>query len=170
MNIYPDLYLDNVKLINAELLKKNKIKGLIIDVDNTLIDYERNLLSGVEQWCEEIKSDGIKCMILSNSYKKDKVESVARALDIPYILFAKKPLKGGFLKAKDILDLKPSEIAVVGDQIFTDIIGANRVGMFSILVKQLGTKDIFITKVKRPIENHILKKYLEKKGTKDDVF
>ena len=52
MNVYPSLYLDSVKNINPTLLKKNNIKGLILDVDNTLIDYYRNLVEGAEKWCE----------------------------------------------------------------------------------------------------------------------
>ena len=65
MNVYPSLYLDSVKNINPTLLKKNNIKGLILDVDNTLIDYYRNLVEGAEKWCEELKNEGIKCIILS---------------------------------------------------------------------------------------------------------
>ena len=64
MNVYPSLYLDSVKNINPTLLKKNNIKGLILDVDNTLIDYYRNLVDGAEKWCEELKNEGIKCIIL----------------------------------------------------------------------------------------------------------
>ena len=162
MNVYPSLYLDSVKNINPTLLKKNNIKGLILDVDNTLIDYYRNLVEGAEKWCEELKNEGIKCIILSNSNKKRKVEEVADKLNIDYIMFAKKPLKSGFKRALSKLELKPEEVAVVGDQLFTDVIGAKRMNMFSILVKQVGEKDIFITKLKRPIENAIIKKYLEK--------
>lgn len=162
MNIYPSLYLDSVKNINPTLLKKNNIKGLILDVDNTLIDYYRNLVDGAEKWCEELKNEGIKCIILSNSNKRSKVEEVAEKLNIDYIMFAKKPLKSGFKRALNKLELKPEEVAVVGDQLFTDVIGAKRMNMFSILVKQVGEKDIFITKLKRPIENAIIKKYLEK--------
>lgn len=166
MNIYPSLYLDSVKNINPTLLKKNNIKGLILDVDNTLIDYYRKLVDGAEKWCEELKNEGIKCIILSNSNKRNKVEEVAEKLNIDYIMFAKKPLKSGFKKALSKLELKPEEVAVVGDQLFTDVIGAKRMNMFSILVKQVGEKDILITKFKRPIENAIIKKYLEKKGNK----
>ena len=162
MNVYPSLYLDSVKNINPTLLKKNNIKGLILDVDNTLIDYYRNLVEGAEKWCEELKNEGIKCIILSNSNKKRKVEEVAEKLNIDYIMFAKKPLKSGFKRALSKLELKPEEVAVVGDQLFTDVIGAKRMNMFSILVKQVGEKDIFITKLKRLIENAIIKKYLEK--------
>lgn len=164
MNVYPDLYLDNVTEINATLLKKNKIEGLILDVDNTLIDYYRNLIDGAEEWCEELKNEGIKCIILSNSNKKDKIEKVAKSLNIEYLMFAKKPMKSGFRKALDQMGLLPEKVAVVGDQLFTDVLGAKRMNMFSILVKQVGEKDIFITKLKRPIENAIINKYLKQKG------
>ncbi len=166
MNVYPDLYLDSVIDINATLLKKNKLEALILDVDNTLIDYYKNLIDGAEDWCENLKSEGIKCIILSNSNKKEKVETVAKKLGIKYVMFAKKPLKSGFKKALEKLEMKPEQVAVVGDQIFTDVVGAKRMKMFSILVKQVGEKDIFITKVKRPIENAIIKKYLREKGKK----
>lgn len=164
MNIYPNLYLDSVKNINPTLLKKNNISGLILDVDNTLIDYYKNMIEGLDKWCEEMKEEGIKCIILSNSNKKEKVETVAKKLDIDYIMFAKKPMKSGFKKALEKLKLKNSEVAVVGDQLFTDVLGAKRMDMFSILVKQVAEKDIFITKVKRPIENAIIKKYLKERG------
>ena len=166
MNLYPDLYLNSVIDINATLLKKNKLEALILDVDNTLIDYYKNLIDGAEDWCENLKSEGIKCIILSNSNKKEKVETVAKKLGIKYVMFAKKPLKSGFKKALEKLEMKPEQVAVVGDQIFTDVVGAKRIKMFSILVKQVGEKDIFITKVKRPIENAIIKKYLREKGKK----
>lgn len=166
MNLYPDLYLDSVKNINAELLKKNNIKGLILDVDNTLIDYYKNLVNGVEKWCEQLKTEGIKCIIVSNSHNKDKVSTVAEKLNIDYIMFAKKPFKSGFKKALKELELDAKDVAVVGDQLSTDVWGAKRMKMFSILVKQVDKKDIFVTKVKRPIENAIIRNYLKKKGAK----
>lgn len=164
MNIYPDLYLDSVKNINATLLKKNNILGLILDVDNTLIDFDKNLIEGAEKWCEEIKAEGIKCIIVSNTSKKSKAEDVAKKLDIDYINFAKKPFKGGFKKALELLNLKPEQVAVVGDQLFTDVVGARRMKMFSILVKQVDEKDLWYTAWKRPLEKKLMKKYLDKKG------
>lgn len=94
---------------------------------------------------------------------------VAEKLQIPYISFGMKPLKRGLNKAKKILDLKSENIAVIGDQIFTDVIGANRNKMFSILVKPLETKDIFITRIKRPLEEAIIRKYLKKRGEEENV-
>lgn len=116
-------------------------------------------LSGVEEWCKELRKEGIKFCIASNSNKKQKVEMVAKKLDIPYIFFAKKPLKLGLNRAARIMRLQQSEVAVVGDQIFTDVLGANRCKMYSVLVEPIEEKDIFITIIKRPIENCIKKRY-----------
>lgn len=81
---------------------------------------------GAKDWCNKLKEQNIKFYILSNTNKKEKVEKVAKELDIPYIMFAKKPFKKGFMKVKNTLSLEANEIAVCGDQIFTDVIGANR--------------------------------------------
>ena len=119
--------------------------------------------AGIVEWVKNIKANGIKICILSNSNKIDKVEAVAKLIESPYIFFGKKPLKSGFLRAQNILKLKAGNIAVVGDQIFTDVIGANRCGMFSILVKPIEEKDYLITKIKRPLEKMIIKSYQKKK-------
>ena len=157
--IYPKEYFNSVKDINIELLNKNNIKGLILDVDNTLISLDRKMPAGISNWAKNLKSKGIKMCILSNSDKLNKVEAVAKIIEAPYIFFGKKPLKSGFLRARDILKLPSENIAVVGDQIFTDVIGANRCGMFSILVKPIEEKDYLITRIKRPIEKFIIKRY-----------
>ena len=162
MILYPKIYLNNVKEITLEYLKENNIKGLILDVDNTLIDFDEQMLDGIEEWCESLKQNGIKFCIVSNSNKTRKVSNVAQKLDIPYINLAFKPSKKGLLRAKKILEIENKNIAVVGDQIFTDVIGANRCKMHSILVKPIKEKDIFITLIKRPIENIIIKIYLKK--------
>lgn len=161
--LYPKEYLNSVKDISLELLEKNNIKGLILDVDNTLINLDRKMPVGVSDWAKKIKASGIKICILSNSNKIKKVDEVAKIIEVPYIFFGKKPLKKGFLRAKEILKLNNENIAMVGDQIFTDIIGANRCNMFSILVKPIEEKDYLITRIKRPIERFIIKKYEKNK-------
>ena len=165
MNLYTKIYLNNVKEITYELLQENNIKGLILDVDNTLIDYYKNMPEGVEQWCKDLQKRNIKFCIASNSNKREKIKGVSEKLGIPYVFFAKKPLKMGLNKAKNIMGLKSEEVAVVGDQIFTDVLGANRCKMFSILVEPIKEKDILITIIKRPIENFIKSKY-KKNDTK----
>jgi HAD superfamily phosphatase (TIGR01668 family) len=162
MLLYPELYVNNVTEITMKILKNNNIKGILLDVDNTLIDYDKKIFDGVKPWIEFVKGQKIQACILSNTNKIEKVKKVAEELGIPYISFAQKPLKKGFKKAQKLLGLDAYSIAVVGDQIFTDVIGANRMGMFSVLTKPVDKRDIFVTRIKRPLENFIIKMYLRK--------
>ena len=166
MILYPKAYIEKVEQITANFLKENKINALILDVDNTLIDYNKNLSKDVINWAKLLKENGIKLYILSNTNKKEKVEKVAKALDIPYQNLAKKPFKSGFIKVKKILQEKSENIGVVGDQIFTDVIGANRCKMFSILVNPIDKKDYWYTAWKRPLENKIKEAYIKNKNKK----
>lgn len=162
MFIKPRAYLEKVEDITIEFLQKNNIKALILDVDNTLIDYDQNLSKDVEIWAKNLQGQGTKLYILSNSNNKAKVEKVSKKLGIPYMNFAQKPLKSGFKKVEKQLKEKSENIGVVGDQIFTDVIGGNRCKMFTILVDPIKEKDYWYTAWKRPIENRI-KKYISKK-------
>lgn len=122
MIFYPNIYLNNVKDIKLELLKENKIKGLLLDVDNTLIDFDLKILEGAKEWCESLKKNDIRLCILSNTNKIEKVKKVATELELPYINFAKKPFKTGFKRAVKLLELDAKNIGVVGDQIMTDVL------------------------------------------------
>ena len=127
MILYPKIIFNKVEEINIEFLNKNKLKALILDVDNTLIDTDKNLSDNVVKWARELKGQGVKLCILSNSHRVKKVKKVAEKLNIEnYLYFAKKPFKKGFIKIQKILNMKPENIGVVGDQIFTDIWGGNR--------------------------------------------
>ena len=162
MNIYPKAYLNKVQDITIQFLIENKIKALILDVDNTLIDYYKNLSDDVIEWAHGLQGQGIRMYILSNTNKKEKVEKVAKSLEIPYKLFARKPSKCGFMRIQKEIKIEPENIGVVGDQIFTDVIGGNRCKMFTILVDPVTPKDYWYTAWKRPIENRMKQKL--KKG------
>lgn len=170
MNIYPNAYLEKVQDISIEFLMKNNIKALILDVDNTLIDYYKNLSDEVIQWASEMKGQGVKLYILSNTNKKDKVEMVAKKLEIPFKSFAKKPSTKGFKRIQNEIDIPPENIGVVGDQIFTDVIGGNRSNMFTILVNPVTPKDYWYTAWKRPIENLVKQKIKNNKDKWEILF
>jgi len=163
MKIYPNEYLNSVTEISIEFMNKNNLKGLILDVDNTLIDFNKVLSNEIIKWCNELKQNGIKMCIVSNTNKLEKVRNVANKLDLNFYYFARKPFKSGFKKAQNYLELESENIGVVGDQIFTDIIGGNRMKMFSILVKPIDKRDILMTRIKRPLENLVIKSYIRKK-------
>lgn len=162
MILYPNKYFNKVEEITIEFLQKNKLKALILDIDNTLIDYNKNMSPDVIKWAKDLRGQGVKLYILSNTNHKEKVENVAKILDIPYRNLAKKPFKSGFLKVQKELGEKAENIGVVGDQIFTDIIGGNRCEMFTILVEPIDKKDFWYTAWKRPLENIIKKRYNNK--------
>lgn len=161
--IYPNEYFDKIDKITIEYLQKNKIKALILDMDNTLINVKEEMPENIENWAKGLKGQGVKLIIVSNSNKKSKIEKTANKIGIKYIVFAKKPLKSGLKKAMKILGEKPENIAVIGDQIFTDIIGGNRCKMKTILVDSLESKDFWYTAWKRPIENRIKRKITKEK-------
>ena len=169
--LYPNLYFKKIEDITIETLIKNKIKLLILDVDNTLIDYYKNLSENVINWAKEMKGQGIKLYILSNTNNEEKVKAVAKKLDIKYKHFAMKPLKRGFKYVQKETNIKPENIAVVGDQIFTDVIGGNRSNMFTILVDPIDEeKEYWYTAWKRPIENKIKNKYKTKEEKNKNVY
>ena len=161
--IYPDEYFDKIDDITIEYLKKHGIKALILDMDNTLINRSLEMPENVFSWAKEMEGQGVKLIIVSNSNKKEKLEKISNMLDVKYILFAKKPLKSGLMKAARLLGEEVSHIAVVGDQIFTDVIGGNRCKMYTILVESLDNKDFWYTAWKRPIENKIKEKTRNRK-------
>lgn len=161
--IYPNEYLDKIDKITIEYLQKNKIKALILDMDNTLINYKKEMPTHIEKWAKALKGQGVKLIIVSNSNRKEKLEKISKLLGIDYISFAKKPLKSGLMKAKKILNENVENIAVVGDQIFTDIIGGNRCKMYTILIDEIEKKDFWYTAWKRPIERWIKEKITKEK-------
>lgn len=159
---FPDRYINRITDIDSEFFKEEDIKGVIIDIDNTVIDVKKNLIDGLIEWNKELKDNEIEVVILSNTVDRPKVAKIANLLNIEYFIFGRKPNIGGFLKAKKHLGLPVENIAVIGDQIFTDVLGANRMGMLSILVNPLQEKnDYFLMRWRRPIEEAVLAKYLK---------
>lgn len=159
MIFYPNKYIKTIEEITIEFLQKNKIKALILDVDNTLVNYKKEMPERIEKWAKELQGQGTKLFIVSNSNDKEKLEKVSKKLrGIRYTYFAMKPLGKGLKKAQKELNVKPEEIAVVGDQIFTDVIGGNLCKMYTILVDALEEKDFWYTAWKRPIENKVKEK------------
>lgn len=157
MILYPNAYFNKVEDITIEFLQKNSIKALMLDVDNTLVDRSKVLSDNIITWVKQLRGQGVKLYILSNTNDIDKIKKISNELNIPYHSFAMKPLKRGFIKVQKKLGEKPENIAIVGDQIFTDIIGGNRCKMFTILVDPIKEQEFWYTAWKRPIEKKIKK-------------
>ena len=128
--IKPNVEFDIITDIGVDFLKENNIKGLILDVDNTLIDLSRNKIDGLDDWIDSIIKSGIKIAVVSNGRKKKQINLLTKKHGLIYVFFALKPFKSGIKKAKKELNLCYNEIAEIGDQIFTDVLVSNRTKMF----------------------------------------
>ncbi len=156
---YPDLILDSIYHIELESLHKNQIKGLIIDIDNTLVAWDIKEADELSmQWIKRMKENGIRVCLVSNN-TRDRVIKFNEQLQLFAVHSANKPTKRPFLKALKHLETHPSQTAVIGDQIFTDVWGANRLNMFSILVTPISPKEFPLIRIKRFFEKKVLKEY-----------
>ena len=165
MNLYiPYMYKKNIKDIDYLKLKKNNIKCLLFDLDNTIISYYDNVIKDdIINLFDDLKKDFI-VFIFSNSNKK-RVSKFNRYLNLDIIYSAKKPLSINFKKVLKNNNLQKSEVAIIGDQLMTDIRGGNNVGIMTILVDPLEKKETIFTKFNRILERHILKKNQLKRGS-----
>lgn len=154
----PNIYLESVFMIDREMLKENGIKGIIIDIDNTLVPWgAKNINDKSGKLIEQLRKDGFRICILSNNTKK-RVDEFNKDLNLPAVYNAGKPRKSAYKKALELLQTEISNTAVIGDQIFTDVLGGNRVGLFTILVNPISTKEFFGTRLVRILERFVLKR------------
>ena len=154
----PDAQFNKVTDISPQFFIDNNLKGVILDVDNTLIGLDGKNLENVFKWIKSLKESNIKVCIASNSKNKKKISKFSSEAKIPFFLLSCKPLKRGLKKALRELDLQPENVAEIGDQLFTDVWGAKRMKMFSILTKPFTPERNCITRFKRKIEQHYLDK------------
>lgn len=161
----PDKYLKSVYQIDYQALKNAGIKMILFDLDNTIVPINAKLPSKkLKDLFEDIKSIGIKPIIMSNSGRK-RVEPFKDELYVDAACSSLKPLAFKYKKIMNIYGLKPSELASVGDQLLTDVFGANKLGITTILVNPISTTDFKITSFNRFIERIILRHFARK-----DVF
>lgn len=158
----PDMYQKSIYTINYKKLKKMGIKCLLFDLDNTLVPTSLNKPNKkVKMLFYDLKSMGFKLIIISNS-PKSRVEPFKNELQVDSAAFALKPRKDKYLKIINTYGFKPDEIAAIGDQLVTDIYGANRMEITSILINPMSEKDFFATSFNRFFEKVIFK-YLTRK-------
>ena len=153
----PDIYAQSIYNINYKRLKKNGIKCLLFDLDNTIVPYSTNEPDrNIKELFATLGRD-FKLIIISNN-GKDRLRPFKEKLNIDVAYSARKPFKKKYKKILNIYKYDISEIACIGDQILTDILGANRMGFTSILVNQIAKNEPIWTKFNRFWERKILKK------------
>lgn len=152
----PNEYVKSIFDIDLDLLREKGIRGLIIDVDNTLVAWKTKTADRrILDWFNVLEIKGFRACILSNN-TKDRVVKFTERIRIPAVYRAAKPRKRAFIKAMEAMGTAENETAVIGDQIFTDVFGGNRLKLYTILVVPVGEKEFFTTRFVRKIEKRII--------------
>ncbi len=157
MLLKPDVKLKKITDISIELLKKLKVSALLLDVDNTLSTHHGEVLTeGLVEWINNMQQNGIKLLVLSNS-KERFVKPIADKIALDYVSSGHKPLPNGFLRGISRLNVNAENAAVVGDQIFTDVLGGNAVRLKTILLTPIKLEDKLGFRIKRTLEKAVFK-------------
>lgn len=156
MNVFkPDLIVNSLSSINLQSYWETGKRGIILDLDNTITSWNEMELSEIAQsFLNEALSLNYKVFLLTNARHK-RTRDIANKYALSYLAPALKPCKVAFLKALQSMNLQAEQVIVIGDQIFTDILGGNRVGCFTILVPPLSKREFWGTKMLRVFEEMI---------------
>ncbi len=161
-NLYkylPDYISNSIFEIDYKKLKDLGIKGLCLDIDNTIIGmYQSEMKEKIFSWVSNLKDMGFSLCILSNASKK-RTTSIGEQLGIDFVYLAFKPLSRGFKKALKKMNLPSNKCAMIGDQLFTDVKGGRKMGLLTILTKPINKEEDLFVKFKRLFERPILQKY-----------
>lgn len=159
----PGEHVASVFDIDPVELKNKGIKGVITDLDNTLVAWDvPDATEDIRNWFQMMRDHGIQVMIASNN-KEARVKLFSEPLDAEFIYSARKPLSKAFRKACKRMGLKKDEVVVIGDQLLTDVLGGNSAGLHTILVVPIVETDGFFTRFNRKIERRILN-WMRRKG------
>ncbi len=149
--------------ITPDYLRERGIKGVITDLDNTLVAWDQpEATPEIIEWFKTMKEEGLQVTIISNN-NENRVKYFSNPLDITFISKAKKPMQKAFKRARQSMNLSKDEVVVIGDQLLTDIFGGNRAGLYTVLVVPIVQTDGVVTKFNRKIERRIMN-YFKRKG------
>jgi len=156
----PCQVVESVKELEPETLKEKGIEAIITDLDNTLVPWRHyEIMPGVVEWLAKLEVAGIKICIASNTIHTERLKQLAETMNIPFVDRVRKPRTGGFVRAMKAMGSNAGNTAVFGDQIFTDVLAGNRLGLHTILLRPPLSKEEFIsTQLVRYVENGVIRK------------
>jgi HAD superfamily phosphatase (TIGR01668 family) len=156
--LVPDLAVRGLCDVPLERLRAWGIRGIIVDLDNTLVEYAgRRLAPEVNAWVEDALAADFRIVLLSNNFA-ERVAAIGSDLGVPTVSSALKPLPNGFLRALRVLGTTRKQTVVIGDQLFTDVLGAKCVGLRAILTEPLVDNDFPLTRVLRWLERVVVRR------------
>lgn len=167
--LVPNIYQKSIYTINYQKLKKNNVKCLLFDRDNTCIGYkEKTITKELKKLFKDLTKMGFQVIIFSNASSKRL--ATFKDLDVICYASAKKPFSKNFKQVLTKYNYKKEEVCIIGDQLFTDILGGNRVGIITCLVDPLTNEDLIFTKILRSLERLSFKKLAKKNILTEGVY
>jgi|DewCreStandDraft_5_1066085.scaffolds.fasta_scaffold01048_25 HAD superfamily phosphatase (TIGR01668 family) len=152
----PKRIVDSIYDIDLEDLRGRGIEGILLDLDNTLVPWgSRDVPPEVRGWMDRVKAHRMRACIVSNDFSS-RVSAIARILDVPAVAGAKKPATGALRRALQVLEVPPARAAIVGDQLFTDILAGNLLGLYTVLVTPLSPQEFLTTRAVRLMERIVM--------------
>jgi HAD superfamily phosphatase (TIGR01668 family) len=152
----PRLYVSSIYAINLDRLKDRGIVGLVVDLDNTLVAWNNDRSSNeLDRWVQRVKQKGFRLCLVSNNFPT-RVRRFGEWLDVPSVPNAAKPRRRAFIQAMHLLGTDSDSTAVIGDQVFTDVLGGNRLHCYTILVLPLNEREYWTTRLVRRVERLVL--------------
>ena len=149
---------DAVWDVDPAELRRRGIEGIILDLDNTIVDWNRNeVREEVRRWVQRAKAAGLRLCIASNARRRSRVAGIADEIGCTWLAPAGKPSRRGLRRVMDMMGTTRETTALAGDQIFTDVAGGNRAGLFTILVRPLSGRDFAGTRIMRVFEWFVLR-------------
>lgn len=150
-------YAAGVTEIDVEELKRAGIAAVLLDLDNTLVGWQRSdVPEEIRAWLRSLQDAGMKLCLVTNTRLGKRLQALSEELGIPYVRRSWKPRKRGFIEAMKKLRVDPSRTIMIGDQMFTDVLGGNRAGVYTVLVRPMARREFIGTKVSRAAENALL--------------
>lgn len=166
--LYPHAYVDSVFAIDYNKLYDKGYRGILFDIDNTLVHHGEDATEEINRLFRDIQGIGLQTLLLSNN-NEARILRFLRDIDSLYICDAQKPRIENYLKGVAMLGLRKAEVVCIGDQIFTDIYGANRSGIDSILVRYMRYADETKIGIRRNLEKVVLKLYSLNKSCQNRI-
>ncbi len=156
----PTQVVKGVTAIDVEALWEQGVRGLILDLDNTLVPWNgEELAPEIRAWVEAAQGRGMRICIVSNALRGGRVKRVAEALGVGCVTRAGKPFARAFRRGLQLLGTSPEETCAIGDQVFTDMLGANRLGMVTVLVTPLSPVESPHTRLVRRVERPLRRRW-----------
>ena len=162
---FPDVYMESTYKIDFQKLYEKGYRGIIFDIDNTLVPHGEPADKRAIALFEKLKKIGFKCCLLSNN-QYERVSSFNEKVQVQFIENAHKPSRKNYQKAMELMETSIKDTVFVGDQLFTDVWGANLTGLYSVLVKPMNPKEEIQIVLKRYLEKVVLFFYLREQKKK----